>query len=219
MTMESAPIPAFDPDRLAYLEKAGWEAYYARSWLRVFGLMVQLNQAQFRMPLPVAVAAAVDIVRASIAFAPVDNDVPAAANHLRGFYAKAQRSSALPADAGLLAGLEMDYWVVHRRLALERKLAPGHTGDIEPLVASLARLHTALFTAPPDAIRRSAELRAQAAVAVDRITGGYSTDIANDWRKVEESLRAAYHCLQSKNQPQFSKIGDEYVRHNRKGEV
>lgn len=205
--MESAAIPAFDPDRLAYLEKAGWEAYYARSWLRVFGLMVQMNRAQFHMPLPLAVAAAIDIVRASIAFAPVDNNLPAAVNHLRGFYAKALRPPALPVDPDLLAGLEMDYWVVHRRLAHERKLAPGHAGDIEPMVASLARLHTALFTAPPDAIRRSAELRAQAAVAVDRITGGYSTDVADDWCKVEESLRAAYHCLQSNNQTQFSQLG------------
>jgi hypothetical protein len=41
--------------------------------------MVRLNREEFRMPLPSALAAAVDIVRASIAFAPVDNDVPRAA--------------------------------------------------------------------------------------------------------------------------------------------
>ena len=63
------------------------------------------------------------------------------------------------------------------------------------MVESLTRLHAALFTSPPEAIRRSAELRAQAAVAVDRITGGYSTDVEDDWRKVEESLRQAYRAL------------------------
>ena len=26
---------AFDADRVAYLEKAGWEAYYDRNWLRL----------------------------------------------------------------------------------------------------------------------------------------------------------------------------------------
>jgi hypothetical protein len=85
--------------------------------------------------------------------------------------------------------------VVHRRLARARKAAPSHAGDIVPMVESLTRLHAALFTAPPEAIRRSAELRAQAAVAVDRITGGYSTDVEDDWRQVEESLRQAYRAL------------------------
>ena len=32
-----------DPDRVAYFEKAGWQAYYDRKWLRVLRLMVQLN--------------------------------------------------------------------------------------------------------------------------------------------------------------------------------
>lgn len=31
----------FDPDEVAYYEKAGWEAYYDRRWLRVLRLMVQ----------------------------------------------------------------------------------------------------------------------------------------------------------------------------------
>lgn len=187
----------FDSDKVAYYEKAGWEAYYNRDWLHVFLLMVQMNREQFCMSMAVAIAAAIDIVRASITFAPVDNDVPAATGHLQRFYDKARRSRDLAAvDAWTLAALEMDYWVVHRRLALERKQAPSHEGDIEPMVASLAGLHTALFTAPPEAIRRSAELRAEAAVVVDRITGGYSTDVADDWCKVEESLREAYRSLQ-----------------------
>lgn len=193
---DDAQQAAFDPDRLAHLEAAGWRAYYDRDWPRVFGLMVQMDRAQFRMALPTAIAAAIDIVRASIAFAPADNDVPAATHHLQAFYDKARRSLGLAADARTLAELEMDYWVVHRRLALERKQAPEHDGDIQPMVESLARLHAALFTAPPEAIRRSAELRAQAAVAVDRITGGYSSDAEDDWRQVEGSLRAAYRSLQ-----------------------
>jgi hypothetical protein len=74
------------------------------------------------------------------------------------------------------------------------------------MVESLARLHAALFDAPPEAIRRSAELRAQAAVTVDRITGGYSADVTDDWREVEESLRAAYHSLQGRHQEQPSRM-------------
>jgi hypothetical protein len=196
---ENAPVlqnPRLDPERVAYFESAGWRAYYDRNWPRVFRLMVQLNQEEFRMSLPTALAASVDIVRASIAFAPIDNDVPAATAHLRRFYDKARRARGLQADAQTLAALEMDYWVVHRRLAQERKQASNHDGDIEPMVASLTRLHAALFAASPAAIRRSAELRAQAAVTVDRITGGYSTDVAADWRQVEAHLLEAYRVLQ-----------------------
>jgi hypothetical protein len=188
--------PAFDPDRLAYLEKSGWEAYYDRNWLRVFELMVQTNREEFHMSLPDAIAAAIDIIQASIAFKPIDNDVPAATAQLQRFYDKARHSLGLQTDAHTLAALEMDYWVVHRRLAQEREQAPDHTGSIEPMVTSLLKLHAALFTgASPEAIRRSAEMRAQAAATVDRITGGYSTDVPGDWRQIEADLREAYHSL------------------------
>lgn len=189
----------FDPDCLAHLEAAGWQAYYDRNWPAVFGLMVQMNREQFRMSWPAAIIAASDIVRASLAFAPVDNDVPAAIAHLRRFYEKARRSRGIPTDARTLAALEMDYWVVQRRLALERKQAPNHEGDIEPMAASLARLHAALFDAPSEAIHRSAELRAEAAKTVDRITGGYSVDVAGDWRQIESHLCEAYRSLRRSN--------------------
>ena len=201
-TQEKAPMtqsPVLDPDRVATFESAGWRAYYDRNWPRVFWLMVQLNREGFHMSLPTALAASVDILRASIAFAPIDNDVPAATADLRRFYDKARRSASLRADAQTLAVLEMDYWVVHRKLAQERKQTSNHTGDIEPMVASLARLHAALSDATPEAIRRSAELRAQAAVTVDRITGGYSTDVTADWRQVEAHLLEAYRALQGKD--------------------
>jgi hypothetical protein len=186
---------AFNPQRIAYLEQAGWKAYYDRSWLQVLTLMVQMNREQFCMPLPTAIAGAIDIVRASIAFAPVDNDIPAATAQLQSFYEKARRARGLQAGAKTLAALEMDYWIVHPQLAVARKQAPDHTGDITPMVESLAKLHAALFTAPPAAIHRSAELRAEAAATVHRITGGYSTDVPGDWQRIEHLLGQAYGFL------------------------
>jgi hypothetical protein len=189
------PKPKFDPDKVAYYEKAGWEAYYDRNWLRVCSLMVGLNRAQFRMPLLTALAASVDVVRASLAFAPLDgNDVPAATAHLRRYYEKARRSVGITAEAGKLAELEMDYWMVHRQLAMQRKENPK-LENWAPMTDSLERLHAALFDAPAATVRTSAEQRALAAVAVDRITGRYSKDVAADWRVVEEHLRTAYRAL------------------------
>ena len=186
---------SLDPDRVAALEKAGWEAYYDRAWPRVLTLMVQMNRTQFCMSWLDAGLAALDIVRAAAVFAPVDNDLRAATRHLARFYARAHASAGLRTDAATLAALEMEYWIVHRDLAAARKAAPGHTGDIAPMVDALAKLHAALFAAPHAAIRRSAVARAQAAATVDRITGGYSEDVAADWRTIEQQLRTAYRAV------------------------
>ena len=186
----------FDPDKVAQYEAAGWEAYYDRNWPRVLRLMVQLNREQFGLSWSQAIAAAVDIVCASIAFAPQDNDVPKATAYLQRFYAKARRAQQIDADAATLAAREIDYWIVHRQLAVTRKVDPQHNGSIEPMVRSLASLHAALFNSTAAAMRTSAELRAQAAAAVDRITGRYSTDVAEDWRQVGQLLSQAYRAVQ-----------------------
>lgn len=189
------PCTTFAADRIAYLEKTGWEAYYDRDWPRVFTLMVQMNRTQFCMSWLDATLAALDIVRAAAAFAPVDHDVATATAHLEHFYAKARTAAGLRTDAATLAALEMEYWVMHRQLAIARKTASDHTGDIAPMVAALESLHAALFDAPPAAVRRSAERRAQAAITVDRITGGYSDDVAADWRAIEQLLQEAYRAV------------------------
>jgi hypothetical protein len=186
----------FNPDKVAYYEKAGWEAYYDRNWPRAFRLMVQLNREEFHMPLLLAIAGALDIVRASIAFAPVDNDTLKATEFLRRYYDKARRRVHIGVDARTLANLEMDYWIIHRKLAIERMKQPD-LDNISPMVESLANLHAALFGASTEATLRSAELRALAAKTVDRITGRYSTDVSDDWRKVESYLQQAYRALGS----------------------
>lgn len=184
----------FDPNRVAYYEKAGWEAYYNRQWGRVLTLMVGLNCEQFRMPWWVAIAAAFDTVRAAKAFAPVDNDLPTATRHLVNYYAKARRYADIAASAEAVAALEMDYWVVHRQLAVRRQQNHADS-DIEPMVQAFARLHAALFGATVEAMHPSAHARALAAVAVDRITGNYSTDVAADWQEVERYLQKAYQAV------------------------
>lgn len=198
--LQPSNLQPFYPRKVAYYEKAGWAAYYAREWAHAFELMIQLNREQFRMPLLTAILAAIDIVRASIAFAPLqNNNVPAAKKHIERYYEKARRTVGIEADAKTLAELEIDYWIVHRQLARERKQAvedgKGAIDNSAPMVESLVCLHAALFKAPPAAVRRSAELRAQAAVAVDRITGGYTADEVADWDEVEQKLGAAYDAL------------------------
>lgn len=191
-----APNYAFDPGKVAYYEKAGWEAYYDRNWPRTLWLMMKLNREQFRMSWPLAVAAALDTVRAAIAFAPPDNDIAKAKYHLGNYFDKARRCVDIKVDVQTLAELEMDYWVVHRQLAMQRMQSPDED-DIEPMIESLARLHAALFDSTPETMRPSAELRALAARTVDDITGRRSKDVAADWRRIEDYLRQAYQAVQA----------------------
>ena len=186
----------FLAEKVAHYEKSGWEAYYDRNWVRAFLLLVKLNREAFHMSLPTALSAALDTVRATIAFAPLEgNDIRGATQYLVRFFEKARRSMDIEADADQLAELEMDYWIVHRRLAIQRLQAPD-VDNIEPMIASLTRLHVALFKGSPEAMRRSAEWRARAAETVDRITGNYSDDVASDWERVESYLCNAYRTIQ-----------------------
>lgn len=184
-----------DPDIVAYYEKEGWAAYYDRNWTRALRLLYRMNRDAFRMSRWTALGASLDTVRASVAFAPLEgNDVPKARRHMARFYEKARRNLPIQADPQTLAALEMDYWVVHRELAIRRRLDRADD-DVEPMVQSLMALHAALFNSTPEMMRASAEWRAEAAKAVDRITGKYSEDVAEDWRRVEEYLRNAYRAV------------------------
>jgi hypothetical protein len=186
-----------DPDIVAYYEKEGWAAYYDRAWTRALRLLYRMNRDAFRMSRMTALSASLDTVRASVAFAPLaTNDVPKAQRHMARFYEKARRNLDITADAETLATLEMEYWVVHRELAIRRRLDQTDD-DVEPMVRSLMALHAALFNSTPEVMRPSAEWRAEAAKAVDRITGKYSEDVAEDWRRVEEYLRNAYRAVKA----------------------
>ena len=179
-------LSRLNPEQIAYYEKAGWEAYYDRDWPRAFGLMVRLIETQFQVPFPRSFLAALHVIRASIAFAPRDHDLDATRQQLERFYTIAACANDGAFDPRRAAELELRYWVIHRELAEAPEL------DKRLLVQSLAELHAALFGRTPTELWASAESRAAAAEAVDRITSRRSTDVAADWRRVEERLRRAY---------------------------
>ena len=195
----------FDPDRVARLETASWRAYYDRRWLSMARVLVAAHREQFGLSPAGALLATISASRAAIAFAPLEgSDVDVARRHLVVYYRRVRAALGTTADAATLAERELDYWVVHRRLAIARKANPPaadslSTADaleaIEPMTTAFARLHAALFDSTPEMMRPSAEWRALAAVAVDRISGGYSADIAADWAQVENHLQQTYRAI------------------------
>src|SRR5438132_3628483 len=81
----------FDPDRLAYLEVAGLQAYYDHKWMRMLVLVVQLMHEQFHLSWLRAIQAAYYMTRASIAWAPVDNKPEVTRLYIHKFYELAAR--------------------------------------------------------------------------------------------------------------------------------
>ena len=186
-------VADFDPDMMARLEASGWKAYYDRKWLKALMLMLRLDQEQMHIPFPRSVMAAGYVIQASIAFAPADN---AAALEqvracLRQFYALVAEANDAEFDPDQVGDLELDYWLVHRKLATAR------AGDYTPLVDSLARLHAGIFGGTPAGMRPSAENRTQAAYHVDLITSKRSQDPEQDWRQVYFNLRRCYEQIKA----------------------
>ncbi len=195
------PSHSFDPDRVAALETASWRAYYDRHWLAMLRALIILHREQFGLSGPGALLATLRSGWAAIVFAPLEGSDPdRARRHLAAYYRRVRPALGCAADAETLAAREIDYWIVHRHLAIQRKANPAASDpdsldDIGPMVDTFARLHAALFDRTPAEMRASAEYRALAAKAVDRITGGYSADIPADWARTEAYLRRAYAAV------------------------
>ncbi len=185
----TTPRFRFDPDAVAHAEVEGWKAYYDRAWLRLLRLIMQLSQAQFRIPFPQSIVAAYHITRASVAWVPKQHKAVTIEHHLRRFYTLARRSSGLHFDVEQVASLELRYWDEHRRLVGQ--------SDKAPFVQTMIALHAALFGLSAEQVRESAELRVQANNVLDTITGKSSSDPERDWQRCEELLQRAYLSIQS----------------------
>ncbi|HEY8597316.1 MAG TPA: SRPBCC family protein [Thermomicrobiales bacterium] len=177
----------FDPDRIARYEVAGWRAYYDRRWATLLRLTVTLCQEQFQIPFPRSLIVAYEIVRASIAWVPVEHDLARVTEHLTRFYALAARYAPLDFVPQRVAAAEVRYWEANRRLAGQR--------DDPELKLTLTQLHSAIFGLTNDEAYASAEWRVRATISLDRITGGTTDDAEDDWQQAEEALRQCYRAI------------------------
>lgn len=183
------PSPTLEPDRIARAEAHGWRAYYDRNWPRLLSLIVNMSEAQFGIPLPHSWRAAYYIVRASIAWRPVDHDIKQVQAFLRRYYELAARFASARFNPARAAQLETAYWDVHRRLSLAGQ------ADKTEFIEVMTELHAELFGVTAAQARESAEWRVMANNVVDSITNRHSTDPEADWARLEEYLRYCYRSL------------------------
>jgi len=156
----NSPMRTFDPRTVAYYEKESWVAYYQRRWLRLMRMLVALVRSTFGLSSFQAIYAGYLLTRAQIAFAPKDNAVPVAEEYMRRFFAYIQRIHREAFDVAQAARLEVNWWVVHRRLF-------GNAENQE-LVDALAQAYAAAYRVDPAQVREAAQHRVQAMVYSDR---------------------------------------------------
>jgi len=182
-----SPMRTFDPFKVAHYEKEAWVAYYHKRWLRLLRLLIALVRATFGLSLWQAVYVGIPLTRAQIAFAPKDNDVPAAEADMRRFYAFIRRVHREDFDPAEAARLEVNWWVIHRRLF-------GRP-DSEELIDALAQLYAATYRVPPDSVRQAAYHRVQAMVHSDRWVNEGCIERSPLLAQEEEELLKSYTAL------------------------
>jgi hypothetical protein len=178
----------FDPRLVAYYEKENWAAYYQKQWLRLLRVSVGMVRHSFGLSTWQAIRAAYLVARAEIAAAPFpDNDVPLAEAYMRRFYALVKQIHQEPFEVNEAARLEVNWWVVHRRLF-------GQPNNQE-LVDALADLYAAVYTTERANVYPAAFHRALAMIYSDRWVNEGRTEPSPLLEQVETELYLSYAAL------------------------
>ena len=152
----------FDPRSVGSLECRAWEMYYRRRWGAVLLAFVGLIRSAFGMSWPRTLQGAWYVLRANQKWAPFpDNDPDGARAYMRRFYVLLKASEGASFDPARAAELEVEWWRAHRE---NQHGGGGH----EALVGALMALYAYTYGVASDAVRRAAELRAEAMDVSDR---------------------------------------------------
>lgn len=155
------PIRNFDPRKVAHYEKENYVAYYQKDWLKLFRVSVAMVKEAFALSWPQAIYGAYLVARAEIAAAPFpDNDIPLAETYMRRFYQFIQSIHREDFDTALAAKLDVNWWVIHRRLF-------GNAENQE-LVNAVACLYEEVYGATSAKFKEAAYYRAMGMLYSDR---------------------------------------------------
>jgi hypothetical protein len=182
------PIRNFDPRKVAHYEKENYVAYYQKDWLKLFRVSVAMVKEAFALSWLQAVYGAYLVARAEIAAAPFpDNDIPTAEMYMRRFYEFIKKIHNEAFDTTLAAKLDVNWWVVHRRL-----FGNAENGE---LVNAVACLYEEVYGAESDKFKEAAYQRAMGMLYSDRwVNEGKPTEsplLAQE----EEALYLGYKAL------------------------
>lgn len=183
-----SPMRTFDPVKVGRYETENWVAYYQKRWLKLLRVSIGMVKHAFGLSFLQAMYGAYLVARAEIAAAPFpDNDIPRAEAYMRRFYTFIKKIHRENFDVDEAARLEVNWWVVHRRLFGQ--------AENQELIDALTNLYSATYQVAPESVRQAAYHRAQAMVYSDRwIVEGIPEDsplLAQE----EEELIKSYTAL------------------------
>ncbi len=183
----STKLRDFDPNEVARLETDMWRSYYARERLKLFNQLAELLRKQYDMPFATSNAVAYQAAKAAFVFkdGKKREDYEKALPHLVNYYQAVRDGADIDFNVERAARLELEWWIVHRQRARHE---PGD------LARALAELPAEVYRMPVDRFTEHAQLRAEAMTLRDKEAGagGLSQE---DWRKIEELLRASWQSL------------------------
>jgi hypothetical protein len=181
-------IRSFEPDEVARLETAMWRSYYDRRRLPLFGQLVALLRGQFQLQPLRAVTLAGLAARAAAVFqvGGGHDDYRRALPYLERYYRAIRAVSDVPFDPQRAAGLELEWWIVHR----EAELHPP--GDLEHALADLA---AELYQVPAERLWTHASRRAEAMTIRDHASRRAVGVLEDDWARIEAVLWVAWKAL------------------------
>ncbi len=182
-----SPMRDFDPIKVARYEKDCWVAYYQRRWFTLLRLLIGLIRSTYRLSLLQAVRAGVPATRAQLAFAPQENDVPAAIEYMRQFFAQLKAIHREDFDPAEAARAEVSWWVVHRKFF-------GRS-DRPEVIEAVACAYATVYNLPPERVWEAAEHRARAMVFSDAWVNGKRDPGSVLLAKEETELIKSYTAL------------------------
>jgi len=184
----ASSIRTFDPRKVAQYEQENWAAYYQKRWLKLLRVSVGMVREAFGLTWLQALYAAYLIARAEMAAAPFpDNNIPRAEGYMRRFYALIKKVHREDFDVDEAARLEVNWWVVHRRLF-------GQTEN-QALVDALTNLYATAYQVEPARVHRAAYHRALAMAYSDRWVNEGREEASPLLSQVRQELVRSYTAL------------------------
>lgn len=183
----TAHLREFDADEVARLETAMWRSYYEKERLRLFRQLSELLRTQFNMPLVRSNRVAYYAADAAFVFkkGKQRSDYEKALPALTKFYESVRKMSDIPFDVNRAAGLELEWWIIHRERA-------RHAA--QDLARALAELQAEIYRVPVERLTEHAALRADAMTIRDtKAEQGGVTEA--DWARIDELLHRSWRSL------------------------
>jgi hypothetical protein len=183
----ASKLKQFNPDEVARLETAMWRSYYDKERVKLFNELTELLRTQYNLPWLRSNLVAYQASKAAFVFKEGHGrtDYEKALPNLVNYYSEIRKVSDINFDVNRAAQLELEWWIVHR----ERK--QHLAGDLD---RALAELPAEIYQVHVEQMMEHARFRAEAMTIRDdkAEAGGVSEE---DWRKIEELLRASWVSL------------------------